>query len=73
MKRKILIPVDSILALMKDYTKGEGSIPADAMPISLQINTAEKGMFGLVVESPEFTDDTPVRVEFDIKRIYGVV
>jgi len=72
-KRKILIPVDSILAMMKDYTKGEGSIPWDAQPISLQVNPTQSGMFGLVVESPEFKDDVPLRVEFDIKRVFGVV
>ena len=72
MRRKILIPVDSILAMMKDYTKGEGSIPMDAVPVSLQVNLADKGMFGLVVASPEFKDDSPIRVEFDIRRVYGV-
>lgn len=73
MTRKIMIPVDSILALMKDYTKGEGSIPDNAVPISLQVKPSEKGMFGVVVESPDFKDDTPLRVEFDIKRVYGVM
>lgn len=73
MKRRILISVDNILAMMKDYTKGEGSIPENAVPVSLQVNPAEKGMFGLMVESPDFKDDTPVRVEFDIKRVYGIV
>ena len=73
MKRRIIINIDSILNMFKDYTKGEGSIPFDAVPMSLQVNTADSGMFGLMVESPEFTDDTPLRVEFDIKRVYGVV
>lgn len=73
MKRRILISVDNILAMMKDYTKGEGSIPENAVPVSLQVNPTEKGMFGLMVESPDFKDDAPVRVEFDIKRVYGLV
>lgn len=73
MIRKVIVPVDSILAMVKDYTKGEGSIPADAVPVSLQINTKEKGMFGLMVQSEEFRDDEPVRVEFNIKRVFGVI
>lgn len=72
MTRKIIIPVDSILEMMKSYTRGEGSIPTNAVPVSLQINTKEKGMFGLMVQSPEFKDDTPVRVEFSIKRVFAV-
>lgn len=71
-ERTIAIPIDSILELMKDYTAGEGSIPADAKAVSLMVNPAQRGMFAIVLASEEFKDDTPIRVEFDIKRTYTV-
>lgn len=70
MRRKIAIPIDSVLNLFKDYTAGDGSIPADAVPISLQINPAERGMFAVMVESASFRDDTPIRLSFDVKRVF---
>lgn len=71
MTRRIIVPVDDLLRMLVDYTKGEGSIPYDAVPISLQVNPTQQGMFGLVVESAEFKDDTPIPVHFDIKRVYS--
>jgi hypothetical protein len=73
MRRKIIIPIDAVMAILKDYTKGTGDVPQDAVPLSLMVNTAERGMFGIMAESAEWKDDTPVRVVFDIKRVYGVV
>lgn len=72
MKRTIVLPVDALLAIVKDYTKESHDIPADAKPVSLQIKPTEQGMFGLMVESPGFKDDSPIRVAFDIKRVFSV-
>ena len=72
MKRKIIVPIDSIMALLKDYTKDTGDIPADTMPLSLMVNPAEKGMFAIQAESPSWKDDTPIRINFDIKRVYSL-
>lgn len=72
MTRRILIPIDSIMELFKDYASANQDIPADAKPISLMVNTNEKGMFGIMAESPSWTDDNPIRIDFDIKRVYGV-
>lgn len=72
MKRKIIIPIDAIMAIFRDYTKDTGDIPTDAMPVGLQVNTSEKGMFAILAESQEWKDDTPLRINFDIRRVFSV-
>lgn len=57
------------MAMLKDYTE---DIPGDAVPLSLQVNTAERGMFAIVADSETWKDDTPLRVNFDIKRVFSV-
>lgn len=70
--RKIILPVDALLEIVKDYTRETHDIPDDAVPVSLQIKPSEKGMFGLMVQSDGFKDDSPIRVNFDLKRVYSV-
>ena len=70
-RRKVVIPVDTLLSIIKDYRRESGEIPEDAVPVSLQIKPTEQGMFGLMVQSEEFRDDRPIRIAFDIKRIYS--
>lgn len=72
MKRKIFIPIESIMALFVDYTKGTNDVPDDAKPLSLMINRNERGMFAIMADSPQWTDDTPIRINFDIKRVFSV-
>jgi hypothetical protein len=69
-RRKVVVPVDTLLAIIKDYTRSTHDIPDDAVPVSLQIKPSEKGMFGLMIQSENFKDDAPIRVNFDIKRVY---
>ena len=71
-RRKVVIPVDTLLSIIKDYRRESGEIPEDAIPVSLQIKPTEQGLFGLMVQSPSFTDDRPVRIVFDIKRTHAV-
>lgn len=72
MNRKIIVPIDAILSIIKDYTRADGSIPEDAVPLSLMVRPTEQGMFAIRAESPTWTDSAPVRVEFDIRRIHTV-
>lgn len=69
-RRKVVIPVDTLLNLIKDYTRERHDIPDDTVPVSLQIKPSEKGMFGLMVQSAHFMDDSPIRVNFDIKKVF---
>jgi hypothetical protein len=57
--------------MFKDYASTTGDIPADTMPISLMVNTREKGMFAVMAESAEWKDDSPLRINFDIKRVFS--
>lgn len=72
MKRTIVLPVDTLLSMVSDYTRASHDIPADTVPVSLQIKPSEQGLFGLLVQSESFTDDRPIRVAFDMKRIHAV-
>jgi hypothetical protein len=71
-RRKIILPVDALLEIVKDYTRETHDLPYDTVPVSLQIKPTEKGMFGLMVQSEQFKDDTPIRVNFDIKKVFTV-
>ena len=72
MKRTIVLPVDALLAIVSDYTRQTHDLPPDTVPVSLQINPSQQGAFGLMVQSESFTDDTPIHVKFDLKRIHAV-
>ncbi len=67
-----MIPIDSIMEIFKDYCRDSNDIPADAMPLSLQIKPSEQGMFAILAESESWTNDTPLRINFDIKRVFSV-
>ena len=71
-RRKVVCPVDTLLALIKDYTRSSHDIPDDTVPVSLQIKPSEKGLFGLIVQSAHFTDDSPIKVHFEIKRVHSI-
>lgn len=70
--RRIILDIDSILNLLKDYTAAEGSLPPDAIPLSFKINPQEKGKLAILAESPSFTSDSPIFLTFQLKRIYSV-
>lgn len=70
-KRRVLVDIDSILNLFKDYLTEE-YIPADAMPIKFMLNRAEKGKLGIVITSDSLQAGPPIPITFTMKRIYSV-
>lgn len=69
--RKIIITIDDVMALFKDYCTEE-DIPSDAMPLKLMIKPAER-LFAIVADSEGWKHGLPpLQVKFDIKRIFGV-
>jgi hypothetical protein len=71
MIRRILIPIDSVMELFKDYASANNDIPRDTVPLTLMVNPAERGMFAIRAESPSWTNDAPMRIDFDIKRVFS--
>lgn len=70
--RRILITIDTISELFKDYLNPE-DLPADAMPIKLQLNKNEAGKLAILMTSDEFPENAqPYHVRFDIKKVYSV-
>ncbi len=70
--RMVILPIDTINALFKDYC-GQLGYPKDALAVRLQYKPTEMGKLALVIESDEFTGpQTPEQIKFDIRRFYGV-
>jgi hypothetical protein len=69
-RRRIELRIDDILNIFKDYCTPD-DIPANARPVKLQRNETTRQL-ALVVESPDFTRDGELVVDFHIKRSYGV-
>lgn len=71
-KRMVILPIDTICNLFKDYC-GELGFPKDAKPVKFLFKPTEMGKLAIVVESEEFTGpQNPEVVKFDIRRYYGV-
>ena len=72
-RRKIIIPIDSVLEMMKSYTAENNEIPIDAKPVSLLVKPTERGKFAIVADSPEWSADMPpLQIHFDIQRSFLV-
>lgn len=71
-ERHIILTIDTIAELLKDYM-GEEEMPTDAMPIKLLMNTGTPGKLALEFESPTWKAGLPdLNVNFNIRRVYGV-
>lgn len=70
-KRPIITTIDSIVALLSDYTAGQ--IPEGARAVTLRLNRNERGLLGIVVASDHWQEpgDGPINVKFELRRIYG--
>jgi hypothetical protein len=71
--RKIIVPIDSVLELMKSYTAENHEIPTDAKPVTLMVKPTEAGRFAIIAESPEWSSGLPpIQIHFDIRRTFSV-
>lgn len=69
-RRRILVDIDSILNLFKDYLTEE-YIPADAMPLKFMIRPTEQGKLGILIISDQLKEGPPIPVTFALKRVYA--
>lgn len=70
-RRMIILPIETITNLMKDYCSQIG-FPADAKPLTWLFNHQERKL-ALVIGSEEFTSPQPTEcVRFDLQKIYGL-
>jgi len=70
MYRRIILRVDDILNLFKDYCTEE-DIPADARPVAFSIHPTTKQL-SLLIESPNIQGEAEMEVRFDLRRTYGL-
>lgn len=69
--RLILIPVDSVLCLFKDYA-GLIAVPDDAQVVKLMINPQERKL-ALLIEADSYSGPQPTEeIRFDLQRTYLV-
>ena len=72
-RRKIIVPVDSVLEMFKSYTAENHEIPNDAKPVSLMVKPQEMGKFAIVAQSEEWKHgESPLVINFDIQRSFLV-
>jgi len=70
--RRILITIDTIAELFKDYLTPE-DLPTDAMPVKMLLKQNEAGKLAILMVSDDFPEQAPpYHVRFDIKKIYSV-
>jgi len=71
LKRPLITTIDSIVAMLSDYTAGQ--IPRDARAVTLRINPHERGLLGIVVDSDNWQEPGTgaVNVKFEIRRVYS--
>lgn len=70
--RRILITIDTIAELFKDYLTEE-DLPADAMPVKMLLKKNEAGKLAILMVSDSFPEQAaPYYVRFDIKKVYSV-
>jgi len=73
-QRYVVLTIDTIAELLKDYISNPDDIPPDAMPVKLMLKPTEAGKLAIEFVSDHFNPQslTPLTVKFDLKRIYSV-
>ena len=72
MQRMVIVTVDTLVEILKDYL-GEENVPRDATVERLLVKPNEKGKFAFVVESPGIKQGgQAVVADFQLRRVYGV-
>ena len=71
-RRRIIISIDDILNIFKDYCGAE-DIPTDAMPVQLLLKPNELGALAIVAESAGWAEGLPpLSINFRLKRVYAL-
>lgn len=71
--RRVLIDIDSMLSILKDYAGDAAEIPMNAKPVGFCINPQEQGKLAIRMECDTWEKELPpVFLTFQLKRFYGV-
>lgn len=72
-QRHIILTIDTISELFKDYIDNEDDLPADAQPVRMLIQPAENGKLAIEFQSDHLKPGSnPLSVSFQLKRMYSV-
>lgn len=72
--RYLVLTIDTIGDLFKDYIANEEDLPWDAAPIKMMFNPNEQGKIAIEFQSEYFKPNSPpLAVNFQIKRIYSAI
>lgn len=71
MQRMVIVTVDTLAEVLKDYL-GEENVPTDATVVTLLVNKSEQGKFALTLESDDWNKDlSALVVDFQVKRYFS--
>lgn len=71
--RTVIISIDALVELLRDYTSNLHDIPEDAKAVKLYLNKAEANKIAIEVDSDQWAHGmAPLVLHFDIKRLHGV-
>ena len=70
-KRFVILRIDDIYRMLKDYAGEPLGLPDDAWPVKFRVN---KGKLQIMLEADSWERDQPAeQIIFDLRRVYGVV
>lgn len=71
LKRRLIISIDDIVNILKDYCSAE-DIPPDTMPVQFLLKPNERGAIAIHAESDAWAHGLPpLPITFRLKRFYG--
>lgn len=71
--RHVIVTIDSIAELLKDYVANPDDIPVDAMPVKMLFNPINKKLAVEFISESYTGSEAPLAVTFDIKRVFSCV
>jgi len=70
MKRYVILRIDDIYRMLKDYAGGPLGLPEDAWPTKFRL---VRGKLQLMLEAESWEgEQSAEEIKFDLRRVYGV-
>ncbi len=72
-QRYVVLTIDTIAEILKDYVADEADIPVDALPVRLLLKPTEQGKLAIEMFSDSYKGtEAPLNIKFDIRRVFAV-
>ena len=72
MKRFVVLRIDDIYRMLKDYAGEALNLPDDAQPVKFRVNRAANGRLEIMLEAESWGEDQPAEeIKFDLRRVWS--